>query len=200
MLYWQLLQSAMTCWIIQILRQGTASLVLNFGFSLLSGSASFLCAVLMSPQRVRQCCPQIEWSLTWLSSFFPHLGRKCRVPVDPVGKYPKPNIFDCMCAINAHPKPVLSCACVQCMEVKDLHACAKRDPISQDACRSHASVPTPAWLDRSCHFGRSVYTRYPEVPVECTSQFICKYSVSLFGRKLHAPLLSLYIRKQVNEL
>ena len=32
----------------------------NFYSSLLSGSASFLCAALMSPQRTKQYCPQIE--------------------------------------------------------------------------------------------------------------------------------------------
>ena len=33
----------------------------NFYSSLLSGSASFLCAALMSPQRTKQYCPQIEY-------------------------------------------------------------------------------------------------------------------------------------------
>ena len=33
----------------------------NFDSSLLSGSASFLCAALMSPQRTKQYCPQIEY-------------------------------------------------------------------------------------------------------------------------------------------
>ena len=35
----------------------------NFYSSLLSGSASFLCAALMSPQRTKQYCPQIEYIL-----------------------------------------------------------------------------------------------------------------------------------------
>ena len=33
----------------------------NFYSSLLSGSASFLCAALMSPPRTKQYCPQIEY-------------------------------------------------------------------------------------------------------------------------------------------
>ena len=38
----------------------------NFYSSLLSGSASFLCAALMSPQRTKQYCPQIEYFAPFL--------------------------------------------------------------------------------------------------------------------------------------
>ena len=38
-----------------------SSIYMNFYSSLLSGSASFLCAALMSPQRTKQYCPQIEY-------------------------------------------------------------------------------------------------------------------------------------------
>ena len=38
----------------------------NFYSSLLSGSASFLCAALMSPQRTKQYCPQIEYIYVYI--------------------------------------------------------------------------------------------------------------------------------------
>ena len=41
----------------------------NFYSSLLSGSASFLCAALMSPQRTKQYCPQIEFIYIYIYVF-----------------------------------------------------------------------------------------------------------------------------------
>ena len=38
----------------------------NFYFSLLSGSDSLLCAALMSPQRTKQYCPQIEYKILYI--------------------------------------------------------------------------------------------------------------------------------------
>ena len=38
----------------------------NFYSSLLSGPALFLCAALMSPQRKKQYCPQIEYQIVYI--------------------------------------------------------------------------------------------------------------------------------------
>ena len=42
----------------------------NFYSSLLSGSASFLCAALMSPQRTKQYCPQIEYIIIYIYIYY----------------------------------------------------------------------------------------------------------------------------------
>ena len=43
----------------------------NFYSSLLSGSASFLCAALTSPQRTKQYCPQIEYIYIYIYTCVP---------------------------------------------------------------------------------------------------------------------------------